>query len=397
MKTIAVIGVPWNAGELVPAAADARALGVRLCVVDRPEALRRVPAGADCDVAAVPAMTPARVAGVVSGPDTVALASVSELTLETTARVRELLGHPGATPAAERAMVDKALCREILAGAGLCRVSFTRARLAELRTTLGRLDLPVVVKPRALAGGNGVRLVADLADLADLEREYDPGTATAFGRDEVLIEEFIPGEEISAEAVVIDGTLVLLTLTDKLNSGPPYFQECGHILPGRRADLWAPAGAYLQRVVRALGMVTSPVHAELKIVGDRLELVEMNARFGGGGIVRLMTEALSIRPFKAYFAALIDGRHPTVRRTGEHWGVGFFTARVGAALSWPSYDFPCPDSVVEIDLDRRREPKLTTFEGIRIRFWRPGHALFASPDYRRVHANVAFMTAQFAG
>jgi hypothetical protein len=242
-----------------------------------------------------------------------------------------------------------------------------------------------------------VRLVEAEADAEKLVADFVPGAA-AFDHDELLIESYIPGEEISAEAIVIDGKLLLLALTDKVNSGSPYFQECGHIVPSRHRHLQADVSAYLQATVTALGMVTAPLHAELKIVGDRLEIVELNVRFGGGNIVRLVSGAMKVRPFRLYLDALLGGRPDEDAYTPDVvWGVGFFTARVGETLSWPSYAFPRPECVTELDMRADRQPKLTDFGGVRIRYWRPGHALFSSPDYQAVRANIEFMAAQTPG
>jgi len=395
VRSIAVAGVPWNPNELVDAGSDATRLGHRLVVVDDADALRKVPTGADCDVLAVPAMNEEVVAAALAEARVAAVLSLSEPKLHLAARLRALLGLRGSTPDTERALVDKALCREVLAVSGLTGVRFRTARVGQLHAEVTRFGMPAVVKPRALAGSNGVRLVTEPADVDELVGEYDLATAAEFGRDEVLIESVIAGVEISAEALVVDGKVALLALTDKVNTGAPYFAECGHIMPSRHVGLESRVIEYLQRIVNALGVVTAPLHAELMITEEGLELVEVNARFGGGGIVRLMTEHLAVRPFAALFAALLEGRLPKTRPRNQVWGVGFFTARMGSPPPWRSYDFPRPQAVVKIDLDYQREPKLSQFEGIGIRYWRPGHAFFSSPHYDDVRLNVEFMTTQF--
>jgi predicted ATP-grasp superfamily ATP-dependent carboligase len=396
VQTIAVIGVPWNTHELVPAAEDAADLGLRLSIVDTQDALAKLPPELPCGRLPAASMDPAVIAAAIRAQPLRYVVSLTELRLELAAQVREVLGYPGNPSLAERAVSDKLVTRQTLAAAGLTGVEFWPTTIAELPELVESLRRPVVVKPRALAGSNGVRLVARPADVADVMCEYDPVIAARYGRDRVLVETFIPGTEISAECLTVEGRLVLLSLTDKINTGPPNFQEIGHVMPGRdAASRREQVAEYLQRVVTALGITTAPIHAELKLHDDGVELVEIHTRFGGGSIVRLLTESLSVRPFKAYFDALLSGRVTDTRAPDAVWGVGFFTARVGRPFSWKSFDMPHPGSVVEIDLDTRRQPKRSEMEGIRIRYWRAGQALFSSTRYEEVYENVTFMAAQF--
>jgi ATP-grasp domain len=396
MDVIALIGVPWNAHELGPAAQDAEALGTALCLVDSEQALAKVPGDVRGDRLAVPAMDAEHVARALRDIRPAAVVSITEFRLTLAAQVRELLGRPGTSSAAELAVSDKLRTRQRLAEAGLTSVRFWSTPLAGLRETISPLDFPLVVKPRAFAGSNGVRMLSGPGDADDVLAAFDVGAATAADRDGLLIESFIPGAEVSAEGLVVDGKLTVWSLTDKVNTGPPYFQEVGHVMPSRESAVrHAEVQDYLQRVVVALGIETAPIHAELMLQDGGVELVEIHTRFGGGNIVRLLTETLSCRPFRSYFSALLSGETPTITSAGAVWGVGHFTARVGAPFTWSSYAFPHPQAVREIDLDASRTPKVREVEGIRIRYWRAGHVLFSSGHYDEVSANVRFMLSQF--
>lgn len=109
-------------------------------------------------------------------------------------------------------------------------------------------------------------------------------------------------------------------------------------------------------------------------------------------MVELLESAYEIRPYEAYFDAMVNGRAPVPPRpTGVHHGVGFFNGSTTVPFTWPSYAFPHPEAVVSVDLDRRRAPKSFAYEGLRIRYWRAGHVLFASEDHASVHANIGFL------
>lgn len=392
MRTIVVVGVPWSLHEMALALRDAAALGACVRVVDEADALARLDASLDCDRRPVPAMGVAEVAAAAVAPTPDAVVSITELTMELAASVRERLGLPGTSSAVERAITDKVETRRALCQAGLTAVDVWETTITELPGLVRSLALPVVVKPRAFTGSHGVRLLSTPGDVADAVALYDRDVAARFGRDRLLVESFVSGTEVSAEALVVAGELTLVALTDKFNTGPPSFSETGHVLPSRlTGHCSARVQEYLQAAVSALGLVTSSIHAELKLTDDHVELIEVHSRWGGGNIVRLLEEALGFRPYEAYFAAVMDGRLPGPATARRVCGIGFFEVPPDRPFAWRSFAVPHPSAVVEIDLDTQRRPRLREYQGIRFQYWRCGHALFASSSHGEVSENVAFM------
>lgn len=393
-RTVVVVGVPWSLPEMSLAVRDARSLDARLCVVDTPQALDSIGGSLDCELVSVPSLEPEQVAAVAADRNPDCVVSITELTMEQAARVREILGQPGTSSATERAVTDKMLTRTALRQHGLTSVGFWETPLSELAALVATLRPPLVVKPRAFTGSHGVQLVTQPGDVDRAMVPFDLAEATRFGRDSVLVETFIPGIEVSAEAMVVDRTLTLLAVTDKLNTEAPHFYEVGHVMPSRHTAEWSTRiESYLQDVVLALNIVTSPIHAELKLFDGRVELVEIHSRFGGGSIVRLIEETFALRPYEIYFAGMLDGTPPEPVPPRTVTGVGFFNAPPGP-FSWQSYAFPYPDAVLEIDLDTRRTARVVEHQGIRLQFWRAGHALFGSDRYSDVYGNVSFMRSQ---
>jgi hypothetical protein len=132
------------------------------------------------------------------------------------------------------------------------------------------------------------------------------------------------------------------------------------------------------------------------VTEDAVELIELHTRYGGDDIVRLLEKSRGVRPFGAYFAAMLNGTRPTPSDRGHDtvWGVGFFSAPVGSPFRWASYDFPHPEAVVQLEVDATAEPKLRAYEGVRLMYWRAGRALFSAPAHRAVQENIDFMLAQ---
>lgn len=392
-----VVGVPWSSHELAPAARDAERLGARLHVVDTADTLSSLGDDPTYERVPVPVLDEPELVAAAHriGPD--CIVSITELTMELAARVRTAVGHLGTAADTELTVADKFRTRGLLQKHGLTRVGHWETTLDEVADLVAAVDLPVVVKPRQLTGSAGVRLVASPADVAPLIEQYQRETAQRFDRHRLLVESYVPGVEISVEGLVVDGELHVFALTDKVNTGSPHYVEVGHLMPSAHSAQWgARAGDYLQRCVTALGVVTSPVHAELKMTDDAVELIELHTRYGGDDIVRLLEKSCGVRPFEAYFAAMLDGTRPASSDQNRDavWGVGFFSAPVGSPFRWASYDFPHPEAVVQLEVDATAEPKLRAYEGVRLMYWRAGRALFCAPAHRAVRENIDFMLAQ---
>lgn len=391
-KHVLVVGVPWSSSELAVAAVAAEACDARLTVADVPRVLNSVDAGARCERLPVRAMRADDIVAALDGRAFDAVVSITELTMELAAEVRTRLGLRGTSAATERAVFDKWVTRDTLVRAGLSRTGYWDVPMADLPAFVRETALPVIVKPRAFTGSTGVTLLNEPDQVDSALAPYDLPTLERLGRTSVLVEEYIPGQEVSAEGIVVDGTLTLLTLTDKVNTGAPTFYEVGHVMPSRHNDAMLDrVQQYLQKVSDALGIETSALHAELKILGDRVELVEIHSRLGGGNIVALLKQAYGIDAYRAYFAAVLNGQHPRRGRAEQVCGIGFFVGRTHSPMRWPSFDFPHPAAIVAVDYDARRQPKVVTYEGLRIEYWRAGHAVFASSDYTEVLENVTFV------
>ena len=197
---------------------------------------------------------------------------------------------PFHTSATARALVDKATQRAVLAGAGIpgptCRV----VPAGPARDALGALDppptWPAVLKPRS-AQGSRYTFRADDGD--DALRLLD---ALGPDRVEMVVEDYLPGEEVrapgpwadyvSVESLVADGEISHLALTGRFPLAEN-FRETGFFLPavldaGEERLVLDLAGA----AITALGVTTGCLHTEVKFTPDGPRLIEVNGRVGGG-------------------------------------------------------------------------------------------------------------------
>ena len=135
--------------------------------------------------------------------------SYDEARIAATAVVAERFGLPTSPPAAVLRCRDKWLTRQALAAAGVPQAtSVAVADLDEAVAAAARIGYPVVLKPRNLAASFGVSRADDEPGLlAAYERARGvslPEAPERFEQD-VLVEEFLDGPEISVDAVLRDG------------------------------------------------------------------------------------------------------------------------------------------------------------------------------------------------
>lgn len=208
------------------------------------------------------------------------------------AAIASALGLPGNPIAAAGRTRDKAEARRALAAAGLAHPrfwTFTSAR--ELAERAEELAYPCVLKPRALSASRGV-IRADDPDEARsaaqrifaLLEEDDAARRTGASAKGVIVEAYLPGDELAVEALLDDGKLEVLALFDKPDPlEGPYFEETLYVTPSRRsADEQRAVTTCVRQAAEALGLIDGPVHAEVRLHEGKATLVEVAARTIGG-------------------------------------------------------------------------------------------------------------------
>lgn len=142
------------------------------------------------------------------------------------------------------------------------------------------LEYPVIIKPNKNSGSRGVVKCNNREEL-----EAELLSVKQFCRDGMyIVEEFIEGDEISVEGLVINGKLEIIQITDKILGPPPYNVEMGHIQPSTYWHRKAEIQDLLQRIISISGLNHCAVHPELKINERGIYIIEIGPRLGGGFI-----------------------------------------------------------------------------------------------------------------
>lgn len=181
-------------------------------------------------------------------------------------------------------------------------------------------DYPLVLKP---AAGRGSRAVCRVDGPAAVVRAWDFYTERSEGAP-ALVETFLPGEEVSVEALTVGGKHEVLCITRKYKD-PQTFIEVGHAVP------WAGSPEVedsLRRLVVAvldrLGVRDSPSHTEVALTPSGPRLIETHLRYGGDHILDLVEHTTGVNLLRRWVDA----------RTGTSFGGGGSARRSEAAAVW---------------------------------------------------------------
>jgi phosphoribosylamine---glycine ligase len=258
----------------------------------------------------------------------------------------EAAGVPAFGPSAEAARLEgsKLFAKELMAEAGVPTASHEVLRShQEAIERITRASYPVVLKADGLAAGKGVIICATEADARDAAEVFFE--ERRFGRTEVVLEEFLDGEELS-----------LLALCDGANVVPlAPAQDYKRIGDGDEGPNTGGMGSYSpvpgfgpleveelvdsvhRPVVQAMARRGTPFHgvlyAGLMLTGDGVRVLEFNTRFGDPE-----TQAVLPRLRSDLIDLCVGARQPgglanAHAEFGDDWAVSVVLASAGYPAS----------------------------------------------------------------
>jgi len=230
---------------------------------------------------------------------------------------------------------NKYLMAERLRSLGINAVKqFVSNNLDQILEDAPKLGKRVVVKPVKSAGSDDV-FFCDTPKQIRAAFKKIMGKRNAYGipNDMVLVQEYLDGPEYLVDTVVLDGQLQFTdagyyTKTEANGSSAVYVGTT--FVPYQElVDLGIVE--YLNAVHRALGIVSGPGHAEVKIVereGKKVPiLVEIGSRLAGGGIPVLIAAANGKSQLDHWLDMLFEPRE--------------FAKNVGRPYRWRAAEMVC--------------------------------------------------------
>nr|WP_315023252.1 ATP-grasp domain-containing protein [uncultured Aminipila sp.] len=112
----------------------------------------------------------------------------------------------------------------------------------------------------------------------------------------VLIESYFTGKEYSVESIVENGTVHIITITDKQKDPDAPFVESGHIIPAftltnNQED---KVKEFVRKMHKIFNVQNGLTHTEVIVNHNEIDLIEINPRLGGGYIGEVLGKAFNI-------------------------------------------------------------------------------------------------------
>jgi biotin carboxylase len=256
-----------------------------------------------------------------------AVLAVDDSGVELAALLSERLGLPANSAQAVRRVRDKLAFRRLLQEREfLCPEVHHLPSGEDPRKLLPELQFPAVVKARRLSGSRGV-IRADDPEALMRAVNWARAIQTRADRDAqelgLIIEDFIPGREYALEGSLQRGELTTLALFDKPDPlDGPYFEETLYITPSRLPQaLQDRIHQEVARACRAAGLVTGPVHAEVRVNAQGIWILEIAARSIGGLCARVLNHLLGMSLEELILRQALGESAPSLPAATEAAGV----------------------------------------------------------------------------
>jgi biotin carboxylase len=221
-----------------------------------------------------------------------AVVGVDDATTLTAAMAAAALGLSHNAVASVAAARNKYQMRQLCAAGGIPSPRFACCSIEDdPRGVAPQITFPCVLKPLFLAASRGVIRADDTAQFVTAFQRLVallrcPEVALRGGAlaGQILVETFIPGQEVALEGLLTHGQLQVLALFDKPDPlDGPFFEETLYVTPSRLPEaVQAAIVACTVRTVQVLGLREGPVHAELRVNDQGPWMIEVAARSIGG-------------------------------------------------------------------------------------------------------------------
>ena len=248
----------------------------------------------------------------------------------------------GPTRAAARLEGSKGFTKDLCRENGIPTAAYERFRSADpAKTYLRTRGAPIVVKADGLAAGKGVVVAQTVAEAeAAIDMMFGGGLGEAGG--EVVIEDFLTGEEASFFALCDGATAIALTTAQDHKrafdgdqgpntGGMGAYSPAPNIDDAMSARVMAEIITPTLRAMQKLGAPYKGVlYAGLMITTDGPKLIEYNARFGDPE-----TQVLMLRLMSDLVPALLASRDGQLKSFDLRWYPDPALTVVMAAKGYP--------------------------------------------------------------
>lgn len=209
------------------------------------------------------------------------------------------------------AFKNKAKCRQLISSL-FPNFYFKTCKLQDLPKFHVEPGKKYVVKPIKGFFATAVKVINDKTNLVSITKEMVDELkkfGTYFSKDilfaeDVLIEEFIEGEEYAVDMFYSNnGKPVITNITHHpINPNSPYLQMLYYSSKKIFEQLYQPMLDFFTKLGKKIDIRSFPIHVEFRYHKRKLTPIEFNPlRFGGFGLADLTYHAYGINPFEIFF------------------------------------------------------------------------------------------------
>lgn len=232
------------------------------------------------------------------------------------ARINEALGVLAFPAWAAEVCRDKSMQRDLLVKAAVPSVGYAGVKNLEgAMAAANSLGYPVILKPTRAAASMNVSLIHDESSLTHQVQSilqlvksnkgfyFSPENAES---NTMIVEEYLPGREVTLDAVVVDGKFFLGGIHNKMDMGGPYFEEDLYSLPFKEPHREDELCAIAQKICAALDLKNSLFNVELRAdASGEFRVIEFSCRPSGGRCYRNIYDVYGVDMVSAHLASLM--------------------------------------------------------------------------------------------
>lgn len=224
---------------------------------------------------------------------------VDHSSLEYASKLTDLLGAIGNPNSAVNIAMDKYKSRSIFNEVSLVKIQNRYINtMDDINDFLSKTKIGVLKPTRGTASNKVIKISEENKNNTLIKNIINDCE-----KDELVIEEFIEGDEYAYEGMLINSELSNFVVFEKpLVFTEPYFEETIYLTPSNLDNqIIEEVKNKLQEACRKIGLTNGPIHAEFKIIDKQVFIIEINPRMIGG----LCSRCLSFGLFKQSLEELI--------------------------------------------------------------------------------------------
>ncbi len=175
--------------------------------------------------------------------------------------------------------LSKSKQRKLLSKLNLIKSPKSTTFQGSIESIESKLIYPLVVKPSNSSASRGISSVNNTSELI-----YAIKNAKQYlnSGDDIIIEEFIDGIQISVETITANEKHYIAGITLEIVSGSPDFIERSHFMsPEIHKKFFNLLVSPINELLTTINIKVGPCHIELKVKNNEIYLIEIASRAGG--------------------------------------------------------------------------------------------------------------------